>query len=200
MAWCRFTQVLTKSSYMVNLSIQSPILLFLLSPLFFVSFLGGWGQGGGRVGRGCRGVGRGMMSRGRKVTPSVLPPSHTHSPVPFCPRHPPSQTPKLLRNFPTTKLSNFLPRVATFLSFPRALSSLHASASMVKTWQIWDKGWPDILSQESFLHFGKKPEKGKRRLLHITTLTSVEKKNWKIVSFMVLICCRYQGCFCGKVC
>ena len=41
-------QVLTKSSYMVNLSIQSPILLFLLSPLFLSLF---WGDGG-RVGAG----------------------------------------------------------------------------------------------------------------------------------------------------
>ena len=66
------------------------------------------------------------------------------------PRHPPSQTHKLLRNFPTTELS----KVSVFVSFLRALSAscfrFHGENLDVSKWR---------LGKASCLHFSKKPEK-----------------------------------------
>ena len=101
-------QVLTKSSYMVNLSIQSPILLFLLSPLFFVSFLGAeWVEVVEGLGEGwCREEGRWPPVYSLPATLTAQSPfAHAiHPPKPpnfyatfqrrnfqtFCPEFPPS--------------------------------------------------------------------------------------------------------------
>ena len=119
------------------------LFILLFSSFSSPSFSGGLGSMWGRNGIG-------VMSLGRWPPVYSFPARLTAQ----SPRHPPTQTHKLLRNFPTTELSKVSVWVSTFVSFLRALSAscfrFHGENLDVSKWR---------LGKASCLHFSKKPEK-----------------------------------------
>ena len=110
---------------------------------------------------------------GTKVTPCVLLASQTHSPVPFCPRHPPSQTPQTftqLSNDETFKLSVR----SSHLPF---LSACTVPLMLPLPWWKPEKSETKVGRISSLKSLAcilaKSLKKWKPRLLHITDLTSV---------------------------